>query len=104
MIFMRVPTNETELKETQIAIDEMVANFEFYKKEVEKLGNLVDANLKVNAGLQIAIDNLMTTIKNIHIVLNEDNAEKIEEMRRELGKFILSGEAIKSGVRENANH
>ena len=104
---MKVPTNETELKECQIAIDEMVNSFEFMKSESEKLGKLLDDSLKINSALQTSNDNLMTTIKNIHINLNANNEcftgnVQIEEMMKELAKFIMSGEAIKAGVRQNA--
>lgn len=104
---MKVPTNEAELKECQVAIDDMVESFNFMKLETEKLGKLLDDSLAVASARQLANDNLITTIKNIHITLNSHNelfhgCTQIEEMMKELAKFILSSEAIKSGVRQNA--
>lgn len=100
---IKAPKNEAELKECQDAIDEMVKNFQEYKREVYKLGEQLSVAEGIIAAKQFAIDNLMTTIKNVHITLNTDNQVQIDEMRKELAKFILSNEAIKSGVRQNAH-
>lgn len=104
---MKVPTNENEMRECQAAIDDMINSFEFMKTEVSKLEVLLDDSLKINSTLKIAGDNLIAAIKNIHITLNANNEcfngnAQVEEMMRDLAKFIMSNEAIKAGVRSNA--
>ena len=81
--------------------------FEMYKKEVDILSEQLDTALGLVATKQLAIDNLTTTIKHIHMTLNANNHlfdgnADIDGLVRELAKFIISSEAIKSGVRKNA--
>jgi hypothetical protein len=99
---LTLPKDEKELAEFQNTIDEMINSFNEYKKETAVLSTKLDDALGTLAAKQIALDNLMTTIKNIHITLNTDNPVQIDEMRKELAKFIISNEAIRSGVRQNA--
>lgn len=104
---MKLPTNETELKEFQEKVDTMVQAFNDYKLQVAVLDDKLNTSLGFNGALQIALDNLMGVIKNVHITLNANNElftgnDQIEEMMQELSKFIISSESIKSGVRQNA--
>lgn len=73
----------------------------------DALAELKD-NVETAKHLNEANDALILIIKNVHICLSAhkelwEGVSDIEGLNAELSKFIMSGVAIKSGVRNHAN-
>ena len=96
-----LPTNEKELKEFQTKVDDMVNAFNEHKLYTEKLERITDRLSTSAEKLVIANNNMSQIIKNIHITLNANNELfsgniQIEEMMKEISKFVIALEAKKS--------
>lgn len=98
-----LPSNEAELAQFQKDVDTMVESFNAYKKEVERLEKLLNDSILINERINATNLNLVESLKNINMILNANNElfignSQVENMMRELSKFILSNESIKAGA------
>lgn len=93
---------EAALAEFIDNLEIIILNFNAMKLEVEKLSNTSKEAIEAaNTNLKVA-DDLCSTIKNVHIILNADNKEAIDEIKIEIARFVLTPFAIQSGVRQKA--
>lgn len=103
MSILKLPNNEQELAQFQKDVDVMVNCFNEYKKEVERLEKLLNDSILVNERINTANVHLVESLKNINMILNANNElfignSQVENMMKELSKFIVSSESIKAGV------
>ena len=90
----------------QDAMDEIATAFLSMKMHSENLSMSFDKVNKIAADNEKACIDLTQTIKHIHIALNgcrDQIPEQLVALTDELGKFVMSGAAIKAGVKANAN-
>ncbi len=88
------------------AIDEMVTAMETMKLSTENLSMTSDKFKKLAEDNAKACEDLTQTIKHIHFALNtyrDQIPPELVMLADELGKFVMSGAAIKVGVKQNAN-
>ena len=100
---LTLPSNEAELAQFQKDVDTMVESFNAYKKEVERLEKLLNDSILINERINATNLNLVESLKNINMILKANNElfignSQVENMMRELSKFILSNESIKAGA------
>lgn len=89
------------------SIESMATSVTDMKNQTEALGITCDNFKKIAEDNEKACIDLTQTIKHIHIALNtyrEELPPELVNLANELGKFVMSGAAIKVGVKDNANN
>jgi hypothetical protein len=93
------------IEEVQTSVTAIVTYFNEMKVRVEDLSKTCNDYEKLAVDNQKACIDLTQSIKHIHISLNahrEVLPPELEQLANELGKFVLSGGAIKAGVMADA--
>lgn len=97
-----ITKRDAAIAEVITSIKGLVSAFNDTKNEVKKLETESNNAVLIADQYLKASDELIATIKNIHIALNAQDEKDLEELRKELGKFILTPAAIESGARREA--
>lgn len=88
------------------SIETMVHSMNTMKTNVQLLERNSNDFEKIARDNEKACEDLTQTIKHIHIALNtyrDQIPPELVSLADELGKFVMSGAAIKVGVKVNAN-
>lgn len=100
------PEGKAAIETIIASIETMVTAMDTMKLSVENLEMTCEKFKKIAQDNEKAAVDLTQSIKNIHIALNMHRDElplDLVNLADELGKFVLSGAAIKVGVKANAS-